>query len=172
MTDDKGTRDKNVEKRSDSQGPVGDASHVVGTGLGGLGGVAAGAAVGSMAGPVGTVVGGVVGGLAGGVVGNRIAAAINPAAEDDHWRQDFPSRPYADGLEYSVFQPAYKLGWESYGRHTGKKFDEVEPELKREWERDTDSAGRISWDKAKDATRDAWHRVERAMPGDADGDGR
>jgi hypothetical protein len=28
------------------------------------------------------------------------------------------------------------------------------------------------WDDAKHATRAAWHRVERAVPGDADGDGR
>ena len=29
-----------------------------------------------------------------------------------------------------------------------------------------------TWEEAKAATRDAWHRVERAVPGDADGDGR
>ena len=30
----------------------------------------------------------------------------------------------------------------------------------------------MTWAKAKDATRDAWHRIERAIPGDADKDGR
>ena len=31
---------------------------------------------------------------------------------------------------------------------------------------------RLTWDKAKNATKDAWHSVERAIPGDADRDGR
>ncbi len=31
---------------------------------------------------------------------------------------------------------------------------------------------RLGWPDANDAVRDGWHRVERAMPGDADGDGR
>ena len=30
----------------------------------------------------------------------------------------------------------------------------------------------LAWNEAKSATRDAWHRVEHALPGDADGDGR
>jgi len=31
---------------------------------------------------------------------------------------------------------------------------------------------RLGWSDAKDAVRDGWHRVERATPGDADGEGR
>jgi hypothetical protein len=31
---------------------------------------------------------------------------------------------------------------------------------------------RLTWENAKDAVRDAWHRTERALPGDADRDGR
>jgi hypothetical protein len=30
----------------------------------------------------------------------------------------------------------------------------------------------MQWDNAKGAVRDAWHRVERAIPGDFDKDGR
>jgi hypothetical protein len=33
-------------------------------------------------------------------------------------------------------------------------------------------ASRLSWDQAKHASRAAWHRVERAIPGDLDRDGR
>lgn len=146
-------------------------SHPVAVGVGGVGGAAAGAAIGSMAGPIGTVVGGVVGAVAGGMAGKGIAAAIDPDVEDTYWRDNFQSRPYASGQTYGTYQPAYKHGWESYGKNAGKKFDEVEPEIKEAWETSKDSS-RLSWDKAKNATRDAWHRVERAIPGDADGDGR
>ena len=45
------------------------------------------------------------------------------------------------------------------------------PSFRRDWENVKDST-RLSWEKAKDATRDAWHRIERAIPGDADRDGR
>jgi hypothetical protein len=31
---------------------------------------------------------------------------------------------------------------------------------------------RLSWDQAKSASRAAWHKVERAIPGDFDRDGR
>jgi hypothetical protein len=31
---------------------------------------------------------------------------------------------------------------------------------------------RLDWEEAKHAVRAGWHRVERALPGDADGDGR
>jgi hypothetical protein len=39
------------------------------------------------------------------------------------------------------------------------------------WEK-TKGKSKLAWEKVKHATKDAWHRVERALPGDADGDGR
>ena len=47
----------------------------------------------------------------------------------------------------------------------------VESELGQGWER-VKGNSRLGWDKARLAARDAWHNVERALPGDADGDGR
>jgi hypothetical protein len=57
-------------------------------------------------------------------------------------------------------------------RYPGRRFDEVEPDLRRDW--DTNRSGRSgkTWDTVKDSVRRAWHKVERAMPGDADRDGR
>jgi hypothetical protein len=53
----------------------------------------------------------------------------------------------------------------------GMKYEEVEANLKRDYEKSSGTAG-LSWDQAKSATRDAWNRVEQTLPGDADGDGR
>lgn len=159
-------RDRDIKRN-----PEDPDSHPVGTGLGAVGGAAAGAAIGSAAGPVGTVIGGVAGGLAGGLAGHSIADLIDPAVEDEYWRTNFSTRPYASGQVYETWRPAYRYGWESYPRYVGRKWDEVEPELARDWDRVTDSA-RLSWEKAKSATKDAWHRIERALPGDADKDGR
>jgi hypothetical protein len=149
-------------------------AHPVGTGLGTAGGAATGAAVGAVGGPVGAAIGMVAGGLAGAFAGKGIAEKINPTEEDAYWSKTYETRPYREpDRSYEYYQPAYRYGWESYGRHaeTGRSFDELEPDLSRDWETyrgDSD----LDWDRARPAVRDAWHRVERALPGDADKDGR
>jgi hypothetical protein len=112
-----------------------------------------------------------VGAVAGGLAGKGAAEAVNPSVEDEYWRTNYASRPYARSGSYDDFRPAYEYGWEAFTRYRGRKFDEVEPDLRRGWEKGTHNA-RLGWDKARDAARDAWHRVERALPGDADKDGR
>ncbi len=147
-------------------------SHPVGTGVGALGGAATGAAVGSAAGPVGTVVGGVVGAVAGGVAGHSVAAMIDPAAEDAYWRDNYRNESYADGdLGYDQYAPAYRTGYTGYGKYAGREWDEVENDLQHDYERAKGKSS-LAWSDAKHATKAAWHKVERALPGDADGDGR
>jgi hypothetical protein len=147
-------------------------AHPVGVGVGAAGGAAAGAAIGAVGGPLGAVVGASIGAVAGGLAGKGVAEAIDPTVEDQYWGSNYRTRPYVTaGTEYNTYKPAYRYGWESYERYAGKTFDEVEPQLERGWdERRGDST--LTWENAKAATRDAWHRVERALPGDADGDGR
>jgi hypothetical protein len=133
-------------------------AHPIGVGVGATGGAAAGAAIGSMAGPVGTAVGAVVGGVAGGLAGKGAAESVNPTVEDAYWRQNYSTRPYIDkGADYEAYRPAYRYGWESYDRHAGKSFDEVEPQLSSEWET---RKGSLGWSKARGAVRDAWERVD------------
>jgi hypothetical protein len=148
-------------------------AHPVGAGLGAaVGGAAAGAAAGALAGPVGTVVGAVAGGVAGGYAGKAIEEAIDPTAEDAYWRSNYAKRPYVEkGSEYESYRPAFQYGWESRGQYAGRRFDDVEPELSRNWSQRRGQC-KLSWDKAKLATRDAWDRVEQAIPGDADEDGK
>jgi len=147
-------------------------AHPVGTGVGAVaGGMAAGAAAGTVAGPVGPAVGAVVGGLA----GKGIAESIDPTVEDTYWRDNYRSRPYASGASYDDFGPAYAYGVSTYPRYAGRRFDEVESDLSRDWDRARGKSS-LTWERAKDAVRDSWHRlsdgVERAIPGDSDRDGR
>jgi hypothetical protein len=147
-------------------------AHPVGTGLGAAGGAAAGAAIGSAAGPIGTAVGVVAGAVAGGLAGKGIAESIDPTVEDAYWRNNYSSRPYAEkNVPYENYRPAYRTGYEGRTRYPGKRFEEVESDLQRDFERARGNST-LAWEKAKQATRDAWHRVGRALPGDADGDGR
>ena len=148
-------------------------SHPIGTGVGAAGAGAAGAAIGTaVAGPVGTAVGAVVGAVAGGLAGKGAAEAIDPTAEDAYWRENYRNRPYASDADYDRdLRPAYQYGWESRGQYQGRNYDEVESDLERGWDR-AKGGSSLTWERAKHATRDAWHRVERAIPGDADRDGR
>ncbi|HTL05126.1 MAG TPA: hypothetical protein VL241_05220 [Gemmatimonadales bacterium] len=146
-------------------------AHPVGTGVGAAGGAAAGAVGGAaVGGPVGAVVGGVAGAFAGGLAGKSVAEAIDPTVEDTYWRATYPSRPYFTGEPYETYQPAYQFGWESYSRYNDRKFSDVETELQSDWEKNPHGR-KLSWERARHAASDAWHRIERALPGDADKDG-
>ena len=173
----------------DNRDPISGApgAHPVGVGVGAAGGGAAGAAAGAAMGaaagaistgpaaPIGAVIGTVVGAIAGGLAGKGVAEAVNPTTEDAYWRENYKTRPYAAAdASYTYdedYRPAYRYGWEARSRHQGKKFEDVEGDLGRDWDRTKDKS-RLGWDRAKEATRDAWHRVERAVPGDFDRDGR
>jgi hypothetical protein len=139
-------------------------SHPVGTGVGAAGGAAAGVAV----------------------LSERWA---QPSVR---WRAELRARRRRDGESdrrkrllrvsrnrpyyradrpYSDIEDAYRYGWESRARYGTKSWNEVESDLGRGWEKAKGKSS-LAWNQAKDATRDAWHRVERAIPGDADRDGR
>ena len=97
---------------------------------------------------------------------------VDDTQEDTYWRSRFQDEDYFEaGSSYDDYQGAYRTGYQGYGRHGGKSFDQAEPDLRNEWER-AKGATQMGWDKAKHAVKAAWHRVERAMPGDADRDGR
>lgn len=92
--------------------------------------------------------------------------------EDTYWRQNFASRPYASGQSYDDYRPAYQYGYDAASRYRGRRFEDVEPELSRGWDQAGTGGASLTWAHVKNAVRDAWDRVERAMPGDADRDGR
>lgn len=147
-------------------------SHPLGTGLGAAAGVATGAAFGMVAGPVGAVAGAVVGAVIGGLAGRGVAEGVNPTVEDAYWRDQFVREPYfAMGRSYEDYSPAYRIGYEGRGLYGGRSFEEAEPEMRRSYDAARGSS-RMEWEEARVASRAAWHRVERALPGDADGDGR
>lgn len=162
---------RDIDKK-DHPAAKGVGAVVGGVGGGVAGGAAAGAAAGGMTGPVGAVVGAAVGAVVGAVAGKGVAKAADPVAEEAYWKDNYSSRPYISGdAKYDDYGPAYRYGAESYSRYPNRSFDEVEPELSRDWNNSRGQSS-LEWERAKHATRDAWHRVERAVPGDADKDGR
>ena len=174
--------DENIDRVN--RGTTGDSIHDAGTtkhddvgvdgkSVGGVSGLAAGAAIGAVTGgPVGAVIGAAAGALAGVGVAKGVDMAVNPEKEDAYWRENYSSRPYVQADRgYDQYRPAYQYGWEARTRYADRKYEDVETDLERGWDTARGTSG-LAWNDAKHATKDAWHRIERTIPGDADRDGR
>ena len=102
--------------------------------------------------------------------------AVDKAAENKYWQNQFRNESYYEaGREYEDYEPAYRVGVEGYERYrdTHPEFDMAENQLRSDYERAGERLGhktRLGWEHAKDAARAAWHRLEDALAGDADGD--
>ncbi len=174
MTDSDTKFDDNANRDPISGAP---GSHPIGTGIGALlAGAATGAVAGTVVGPVGTVIGAAVGAVVGGLAGKGIAEVIDPTSENTYWRENYSDRPYVgSGASFDDFGPAYGYGVDAHSRYPGRRFDDIEADLSRDWEGSRGDSS-LDWQGAKHATRDAWNRVsdtvERAVPGDSDRDGK
>jgi hypothetical protein len=151
------------ERRNANLDPISGApgAHPVGTGLGAAaGGVAAGAAAGTVAGPVGTVVGAAIGAIVGGLAGKGVAESIDPTAEEAYWAENYESEPYyEEGYTFQDYHPGYRTGWEARGRYQGRAFDDIETDLRSDYERNRGQS-RLDWEKNRPAARAAWDRFE------------
>lgn len=141
-------------------------SHPIGTGAGALAAGVAGAAIGTMAGPAGALVGAVVGAIAGGAVGHEAAESYNPTAEEIYWREYYVQEPYyAKEKGYEYYGDGFRTGWEGRARHRGRRFEDVENELRASYEK-VKGAGAAEWAHARMAARSAWQRVDHSWTRD------
>lgn len=94
-------------------------------------------------------------------------------ASDRYHQSQFEQTSYrAADAEYSDYRPAYRYGTHARQQYGDRDWDDkLEAELGQRWDT-VKGESRLGWDKAKAATKDAWHSVERVLPGDADKDGR
>jgi len=161
-----GSNNRHRRDKSANRDPItGEpGSHPVGTGVGAaLGGAAVGAATGTVAGPVGTAVGAVVGAVAGGLAGKGVAESLDPTREDAYWRDNYSARPYVEeGASYDQYGPAYGFGVNAFGQNPGRSFDDVEPQMSRDWDSRRGEKG-LPWSSARHAARDAWDRADERV---------
>jgi len=81
------------------------------------------------------------------------------ATEEAYWRENFMHRPYFEtGKNFDFFAPAYRFGYEASERYRGRKWNDVEFDLRRDWDRYKDR-GKSTWEEIKRAVKDAWDRV-------------
>lgn len=147
--------DRNPDPISDQSG-----AHPIETGIGAAaGGLATGAAVGMVAGPVGAAIGAAVGAVVGGLAGKGVGEYIDPTVDDDYLESNFAKRPYVrKGDTFDTYRPAYQYGGKVESKYVGKRWDEVEDDVRSGWEQSKD-AKTIGWDRARDAVRDAYDRT-------------
>jgi uncharacterized protein (TIGR02284 family) len=113
-------------------------------------------------------VGGVVGAIVGGLAGHAAAEAIDPTAEEKHWRDNYQREPYYEqGRSFDDYAPAYRMG--VTGRTSYDTWETAEPQLRDQWQRERGTSG-LSWDQAQPASRAAWDRVDYSLRGGAVGD--
>jgi len=157
--------DNQVKKVSTHVGEYGDhpVGGAVGAAVGAVAsavavGAAQGAAMGTLAGLPGMAAGVAIGGVVGALAGKGLAQEINPTTEDAYWSENYKSRPYVgEDQDYTYYGPAYRNGVDAFTKNEGKNFDEIEPQLSKNWE--SKGGTSLSWDKAKPASRDAYDRL-------------
>lgn len=163
LTDTNQTGTLDADRHDANRDPLSGESgaHPVGTGVGAASGGTIGAVIGgAVGGPVGAIIGAAVGGLTGGFAGKGIAESVNPTEEDTFWSDAYKERPYAQNRDYEQLRPAYRHGWESRTRYADKSWNDVEPNLESDWNERHSSTTGLAWNDAKNATRDAWNRID------------
>lgn len=104
------------------------------------------------------------------MMSDESARSVDLNAEETYWREHYASRPYiVGGTIFNEYRPAYRHGVRSYMRYNGRSFEQVEPELMRDWDR-VKGTSSLTWENARHAARDSWQRVAdgQATPGQAD----
>lgn len=78
-----------------------------------------------------------------------------------YWQQQYQNEPYYNqARNFGDYEPAYRLGAESRSRYAGQRFEDVEGDLRGEYEASRGDS-QLGWDEAREATRAAWDREER-----------
>src|SRR5690606_3225824 len=113
-----------------------------------------------------------VGAVAGGLAGKSMGERVNPTVEEAYWRENYRQESYhKPEFGYDDYAPAYRTGYEGRARYADRDFDQVEPDLRNEYQQGRGNS-RLEWEDAREARGGAWHRGARAPPGGADGGGR
>lgn len=85
--------------------------------------------------------------------------STDAAREEAYWRSHFRNRSYvASDDDYDDYGPAFRYGIDAHGRHDDRRFEDIDAELARDWDK-FKGQSRLTWEHAKGAVRDAWNRL-------------
>lgn len=86
--------------------------------------------------------------------------------QTSYWREQYKNEPYySQGEKFEQYEPAYRTGIEGRQRYAGQRFDEVEGNLRNDYEANLGSST-MRWDtKGKQACRAAWDLDQKQASG-------
>lgn len=90
--------------------------------------------------------------------GSRAGSSSAMTGDDSGFRSHYASNFGSQGGSYDEYEPAYRYGNQMRGdsRYSSRNWDDVEPDLRRDWE-SSNSSG--TWERFKAAVRHGWDRV-------------
>lgn len=88
-------------------------------------------------------------------------------ADDNAWRSDWDSNYSSLGGSYDDYAPAYRYGAEARGKYQGRNWDEVESDLRSDWDTRYGKSGASTWEKFKAAVRHGWDKITPDMDDDS-----
>ena len=140
--------------------------HVFGAGGSALVGGALGAAVGGLLANVpGIALGAAAGGALGAMVGHRAAEARDKRGDLGHFQQIYHAMPYyIDGMTWTDYAPAYRLGLDSYTTRGATPIDQAREALVAEWTQ-VKGISRLSWPQAEPAVAHVWDELDKSLGG-------
>ena len=91
------------------------------------------------------------------------------ATQTAYWRSQYQHEPYYNpGEPFDLYEAAYRTGIEGRSQHTGQRFEDVEGDLRRDYENNR-GASALDWGTgASAACRAAWERADRLQAEDRD----
>jgi hypothetical protein len=86
------------------------------------------------------------------------SATGDVTAYESDWRQHYATTMAGSSATYEEYAPAYQFGQRmaEQAQYRGRPFNEVEPELRREYEREYPGN---TWDRMRESIRYAWERI-------------
>jgi hypothetical protein len=74
------------------------------------------------------------------------------------YRKHFKTHYTTTSHKFNYYQPAYRYGYDLFQseHYRGRTWDEIEPQVRGDWEREHPGS---AWDEFKDAIREGWDRV-------------
>jgi hypothetical protein len=79
--------------------------------------------------------------------------------DDSYYRNHYQSNLASSGGAYDDYAPAYTYGSQMRGQYAGRQWDDVESDLRTNWESRNTGGGASTWEKMKAAVRHGWDRM-------------
>lgn len=95
-------------------------------------------------------------------------AEASSTSIQDRFRDRFRDASYySTGRDWNDYAPAYRYGAQAFARHRGKRFEDIERRLERDWN-SARASSRLVWVEARGAVLDAWRQAsDEALAGHA-----